>query len=540
MPDASRTALDYHRRTRHRLPDKFARSLGFLDWDNQPNPFRLFEGSERVALARNPGTAGPSLDEAYDPSRVEPRPVNAESLAQLLFDSMALSAWKQLQTSRWSPRCNPSSGNLHPTEAYVITDLAELGAAPGPMLWHYTPLLHALERRARLAPELWQALRGEAEGVFVGLSSIHWREAWKYGERAYRYCQHDVGHAIAALAIAAAGLGWQLRALPSVDDPSLARLLALSETPEGPEPEHPDLLLFAGPRPPTHALDLPESLDLEISGEPNELSAEHQRWPIIDTVTEACVRHDVPTPPTEPRLWTGPEPSPTRSQAELRSIVRTRRSAVALDGETSISREAWLRMLARTMPRPGHVPFASLIPDRPRVHLLGFVHRVDGVEPGLYLLLRDPDARERIAAAMHEGFGWSPVDTGALELPLFLLEPHDTRRAAKVVSCHQDIAADGAFALAMLAELGPAIEERGAWMYRHLHWEAGTIGQVLYLEAEAAGVRGTGIGCFFDDGVAKIIGVEDARLASIYHFTLGGPVEDERLTLLDAYHHLDE
>ena len=35
----------------------------------------------------------------------------------------------------------------------------------------------------------------------VALTSIHWREAWKYGERAFRYCQHDLGHAIAAVSI---------------------------------------------------------------------------------------------------------------------------------------------------------------------------------------------------------------------------------------------------------------------------------------------------------------------------------------------------
>ena len=29
----------------------------------------------------------------------------------------------------------------------------------------------------------------------MALTSITWREAWKYGERAFRYCNHDVGHA---------------------------------------------------------------------------------------------------------------------------------------------------------------------------------------------------------------------------------------------------------------------------------------------------------------------------------------------------------
>src|SRR3989338_3532668 len=60
-------------------------------------------------------------------------------------------------------------------------------------------------------------------------------------------------------------------------------------------------------------------------------------------------------------------------------------------------------------------------------------------------------------------------------------------------------------------------------------WETGMIGQVLYLEAEAHGVRGTGIGCFLDDPVHEILGLKDHTFQSLYHFTIGGPVEDARL-----------
>ena len=76
------------------------------------------------------------------------------------------------------------------------------------------------------------------------------------------------------------------------------------------------------------------------------------------------------------------------------------------------------------------------------------------------------------------------------------------------------------------------------YRYRHLFWETGMIGQVLYLEAEAHGVRGTGIGCFFDDAVHEILGFNDAQYQSLYHFTIGRPIEDPRLTTYPAYHHL--
>ena len=87
----------------------------------------------------------------------------------------------------------------------------------------------------------------------------------------------------------------------------------------------------------------------------------------------------------------------------------------------------------------------------------------------------------------------------------------------------------------MLAEFEPALRSQQAWFYPRLVWESGLIGQVLYLEAEAAGIRGTGIGCFFDDPVHDLLGLQQLDFQSLYHFTMGGPVEDPRLTTLPAY-----
>jgi hypothetical protein len=90
----------------------------------------------------------------------------------------------------------------------------------------------------------------------------------------------------------------------------------------------------------------------------------------------------------------------------------------------------------------------------------------------------------------------------------------------------------------MLAEFEPRLRQQGPWAYRQLHWEAGAVGQALYLEAEAAGLRGTGIGCFFDDMLHELVGLRDRRWQTLYHFTVGAPVDDPRLATLDAYHHL--
>ena len=158
--------------------------------------------------------------------------------------------------------------------------------------------------------------------------------------------------------------------------------------------------------------------------------------------------------------------------------------------------------------------------------------------PGLYAVPRDPGRRRALEAAMDPAFAWTPSEGRPDSLPLFLLVEADTRDAAQSTSCGQEIAADGVFAVAMLADYRDSLEKFGPWFYRRLYWETGVIGQMLYLEAEASGIRGTGIGCFFDDAVHQMLGLADEAWQSLYHFTAGGPVEDRRLRTIAPYAHL--
>ena len=183
------------------------------------------------------------------------------------------------------------------------------------------------------------------------------------------------------------------------------------------------------------------------------------------------------------------------------------------------------------------MPWDSL-PWDPTIHLALFVHRVDGLLPGMYMLLRntDPSLKQTFQRCMHQQFAWTVPEQCPASLPLYLLEDGNAQRIATQVSCHQEIAGAGAFSLGMIAEFEASLEKHGPWFYKRLFWETGLIGQVLYLEAEAAGVRSTGIGCFFDDPVHRVLGwYPDTQFQSLYHFTVGGPVEDHRLTTLPPY-----
>jgi SagB-type dehydrogenase family enzyme len=534
MPSDLERVLDYHERTAHR-PGRYAASLGYLDWDTQPNPFRLYDGAERFALPRvHPRLAdhGPTWADLLRASGPVPAALDAHLLGSLCFHAFALSAWKQAGASRWSLRVNPSSGNLHPTEVYLLAG-PQGGLSREPALYHYSPLLHGLERRAALDARAWQAL--EFPGLLVGLSSIAWREAWKYGERAFRYCNHDVGHAVAALAFAAALHGWRAVLVDPLPDRELAALLGLGDLGRGVEAEHPECLvaLLPGDAPP--GLDASAVLRLAptaLEGQANLLSEGHHEWPILPEIA-AATASAAATPRPCP-----PPPGPRACDLDIPAapLIRRRRSAVAMDGRTGITAAAFYDMLLQTL--PGGLPTAAL-PWRPAVDLALMVHRVQGVDPGLYLLVREPGRVARWRAAL-PGASWQAPPECPAELPLVALRAGDVRREAALVSCAQDIAAEGAFAVAMFVDLRAELEREGPAHYRRLYWETGAIGQLLYLAAEALGIAATGIGCFFDQPTRHLLGLpEDDGLRSLYHFTVGGRVDDPCLRTLDAYYHLD-
>jgi len=578
--------IRYHVQTKHHF-NRYARALGYLDWANQPDPFRRFEGATLVSLPLLPpdeGPVSPAYDSIYEPGAVACQPVNVRSLSRFFEFALALSAWKKAGDMQWALRSNPSSGNLHPTEGYLVLPQIEgLNLKPG--LYHYAPKEHGLELRAEFEPDhVARLLTPFPPGAFLfGLTSVHWREAWKYGERAFRYCNHDVGHAIGTARIAAATLGWNMALLDGVTQDTVAALLGTDRIEDfiHAEREHPDCFAVVWPIEDVRREALgvrgeagnvrrktlnvkrdtepaiPLFLDSEVvqklaaatwHGRANRLSRENPvPWEIIDDVAAASWKpsHEhmsvaIPTSVTSHVSRFTFHESPSAGQ-----LIRQRRSAVSFDGKTSIASATFFQMLGRVMPaaelpqldRP--MPW-DVLPWEPAIHLLLFVHRVDGLTPGLYVLVRDREKLPLLQQSMNEELIWTPVPGCPDSLPLYWLLEGDAKKAAVQVSCHQEIAGDSAFSLGMIAGFEGRLREGGAWWYPRLFWEAGLLGQVLYLEAEAAGVRGTGIGCFFDDPVHEIVGIKNLAVQSLYHFTIGGPVEDGRLMTLPPYGKRDE
>ncbi|TRW93225.1 SagB/ThcOx family dehydrogenase [Candidatus Methylobacter oryzae] len=525
MTKPTETVLAYHNRTKHSL-ERYAKGPESIDWEDQPDQFRRFSGCEIVTLPL-PGTElEPLFTDLDNPETIAAKPLNLANAGLLLELAFGLSAWKQFGPSRWALRCNPSSGNLHPTEAYLIStgnDFIKAG------VYHYVSHDHHLEQRCRFSDNFADS------ALLIGFSSIHWREAWKYGERAYRYCQHDLGHALGALRYAAATLGWSVELQAEWSDDDIAKLLGLDRDDfKKQEHESPDIICRINTRSGAMPVDIESLLESAQSGtwsgKADSLRAYHMyKWPVIDEVSIAASK-----PQTEEPAWKAARQPVIKSSCiqTATKIIRQRRSAQHFDGKMRpMPLGDFYRMLSAVLPGSAAFEFWRW---PAKIHLFIFVHRIEGLDPGIYALPRHNDALEPLQTATLTDFDWRPVSE---DLPLYHLYSGDCRQIAKTLSCHQPIASDSAFSLGMVAEFGETVQT-APWLYRRLFWECGLIGQTLYLEAEAAGLRGTGIGCYFDDSVHELLGIKDEQFQSLYHFTMGKPLEDSRLETLAGYGHL--
>jgi len=524
----------YHARTKHRF-EAYAEGPGQLDWDAQPAAFRQYAGAPVLELPLADGRFERCYGQLPKKPEIDLHP-DLSSVGALLELSFGLSAWKGWGPNRWALRCNPSSGNLHPVEAYLLAS-AVPGVPDG--LHHYDPERHALEARALMATA------GRPGWLAVGLSSVMWREAWKYGERAFRYCQLDIGHAIGALAYAAALLGWEIVPI-NVGAEVLSRCLGLDRADDFPparqaftEAEEPEILVALrapGLSTPPDMVALDRLLGAaEWNGKPGRIDpSPGYRWPVIDHV--ALASRSLGTVRDAMALPALPALAVHGTRRGAMDIIHSRRSAQRFDPRCSLAKTAFYRMLDAVLPRR-QLPWSGQTSPT-RIHLLLFVLRVDGLPSGLYLLPRTPAAAIQLPAALQPDdrrFADAcpvidfdpecPAHIGLIQLARMDLQA--LQRLARSLSCHQDIASTSAFSLGMLGEFEAAtVDGHG---YRELLREAGLVGQVLYLEAEAAGVRGTGIGCFFDDPVHQLLGLAGEKYQSVYHFTVGTPIADDRI-----------
>lgn len=265
---------------------------------------------------------------------------------------------------------------------------------------------------------------------------------------------------------------------------------------------------------------LRNALEDTYKGKANQLSRDWHKWDILERIEDATLSDALEHKKFHIDTY---EENPYRKSSGLaKDIVLNRRSAQAMNkDDCTITKNEFETILG------------SVKSNNSPIHLVIFVHSVEEIDAGLYILVRNDAHKTELKSLLKEDFLWERVDTEAGAL--YKLQNGDMRAISQIISCNQGIASNGAFTLGMLAQFTEQIETFGASRYKELYWECGAIGQQLYLETTSLHLSATGIGCFLDDILHEVIGLQTNDYQTLYHFTVGRGLVDTRLSTLKPY-----
>ncbi|MCJ7829914.1 MAG: SagB/ThcOx family dehydrogenase [Desulfobacterales bacterium] len=493
------TAMGYHAATSY---DR--RSLGghYLDWRNQPSPYKTYPGVAPLGLPEVPEVPAQSLWNLFalqDPG-IPPPVFDRSLLARVLALSFSLTAESRQGGQPFYYRSVASAGALYPNEVYLAADgIPDLD----PGLFHFEIRRRELAplrtgHVGRLAAEACGA-PDDACGALFLISGIFFRSAWKYRARAFRYVLLDAGHLLVNLLLALNASGVPGALVYDFDDNRLNRFLGLDPRLEA---------CLAGVKVPGRTA-LPARESPEIADLPpafiaaSRVGAREEVYPEIEAGYRSGLNpgHPEDPPPDmlrkigpRPERWSALDaPEPSGSETAYPKAVYTRRSRRNFVN-TPLESQTFGRLLdlvcraERGMQKPATDDAATIV--------LGIlVGRVNGVPPGFYLL--DPVGRR---------FG--------------LVTAGDFRSPMATVCLDQDWLTNAGVHFLCMTNLDELDRHWGPRGYRYAMLTAGGIGQALYLGAAALGLGCCGIGALYDGEARGLLGL-NAESALLYLVALG-------------------
>jgi SagB-type dehydrogenase family enzyme len=496
-------ALAYHEATKHSYGSIRA-NAHFMDWSNQPLPFKIYPTLELLRLPgelRQTGVAALSAIAESIPARANAAP-NLEAVAQLLYLSAGITRRRKYAGGELYFRAAACTGALYEVELYLVCGgLADLEAG----VYHFAPAEFGLRqlRAGDYRGVLSEATGGEAAIARAPLTIVctctYWRNAWKYQARTYRHFGWDNGTLLANLLATATAQGLPARVVCGFVDAQVNRLLDLDA-----QREVAFSLVALG-----HEEILPPPSPAEISPlhlETVPLSAREVDYPLMREMHEASSLDSA----EEAKAWRGHTPpmdvpSPAGSVIPLVPLSDAEMPRDPI--EQVIQRRGSTRKFARS---PVTLPQLSTILDRatrgvPADFLDPFgaqlnalyliVHAVEGLAPGAYVFHRI---------------------RGVLEC----LKQGDFRADAGYLGLGQELPADAAVDIFFLADLRPILQRFGNRGYRAVQLEAGILGGKLYLAAYAQRLGATGL-TFFDNDVTRFFSPHAAGKSAIFLVALG-------------------
>jgi len=504
-------ALTYHEETKHSY-DSVYRSRHFLDWDNQPRPFKLYPGLEAIPLpAELPETHVPALLAMSHPAATTVRTSQPtlHDLAYILFYAAGVTKHRVYPGyGEMLFRAAACTGALYHIDLYlVVGDLPGLDAG----LYHFGPQDFALRqlrrgdyRRVVVEASGHHPALQEAPVLLIG-SDTFWRNAWKYRARAYRHSFWDAGTILANLLAAANARALPVHLTLGFADAPVNALLDLDTERE--------VALFlvglgAGALLPTAS---PPVVPLQVEVAP--LSAEELDYPAIRLMHDASSLDD----PEDAAEWRGvapetslpivsgdlcalcPDPAESLPQATLEDVIRRRGSTRQFSHQPLSLAQLSNVLVWATQPIPADFLAA---PGRRMHDLYCIVNAVSGLPSGSYVF--HPQAKT-----------------------LALLQAGDFRLQAGALALGQELAADASVAVFVLCDLLPVLERFGNRGYRAAQLEAGILGGRMYLAAYAQGFGATGL-TFFDDDVTAFFSPHAADKSVMFLIALGYAAQRRR------------
>ncbi|CAA7410779.1 unnamed protein product [Spirodela intermedia] len=493
-----------------------------------------------------------------NPRSIRRAPLSRESLSQFLYDSLAVAEGERDGATGFLPRVNHSSGGSHPTVAHVfappVLDLLE-----EPFAAHYSPEGHALEVRALLD---WDFFCKELppKAMIVGISTIYWREVWRHGDRAFRYCHLDVGQAIAAVAFAAAALGWGVSLLDGLSRLDLETLMGLRpfrtsgcfrgrerrDNFPSVELQNPVCAVLIFPAAAPKFRIIYRSLSDAISRYFGSVAWAGEPSPLAGGVH--IIYHEIyRTSAAIERFWTCNqelliEPNrllQSRSFPELlgyenltvREACRSPRSRLLMDPGHELDPEAFYQFLYHCLPS-GH-PEASLWQKRwsfpfrvfrwnSRIEVFIAVNRVKKLARGLYCLVRNAENLQSLKRTCSPFFRWEHSREWSRDLPLYRLLLGDLEEKIAEIAFDQPVAMNSCFTMMMVRVCG-GVPGSVPSNYPQLFWEAGVLCYLLSLDAYAMGLTASGIGSFFDKQARRLLDPGSGLIQTLCLCAVGKP-----------------
>src|SRR5216684_7486892 len=222
-------AWTYHDATKHSYTSIHT-NPHFMDWSNQPLPFKIYPTLEPMRLPgelRQTGVAALSAIAESVPPHTNASP-DLEAVAQLLYLSAGITRKRSYPGGEFYFRAAACTGALYEVELYLVCgDLSNLSAG----VYHFAPAEFGL-RRLRAGDYrrvLLEATGDEPAIAHAPLTIVctctYWRNAWKYQARTYRHFGWDNGTLLANLLAVATALGLPARVVCGFVDASVNRLL---------------------------------------------------------------------------------------------------------------------------------------------------------------------------------------------------------------------------------------------------------------------------------------------------------------------------